>query len=105
MEIEWLIKAIIEKKFRVTHHAQEEAEEDNLQLAKIIYTISQGEIIEDYPTDKPFPSCLLLGFTADDEPIHTVWAYDMESEWAILITVYHPDPQRWINWRQRRAKK
>ena len=39
---------------------------------------------------------------ADEEPIHTVWAYNEENQWVVLITVYRPDPQRWIEWRKRR---
>jgi hypothetical protein len=31
-----------------------------------------------------------------------VWAYNPDNRWAVLITVYRPDPNRWINWTERR---
>lgn len=34
--------------------------------------------------------------------IHSVWAYNEENQWAVLTTVYRPDPKRWIDWRTRR---
>jgi hypothetical protein len=57
-----------------------------------------------YPDDKPFPSCLIYGETFSGEPVHSVWAYNQENQWAVLITVYRPDPRRWIDWRTRRPK-
>ena len=38
------------------------------------------------------------------EPVHSVWAYNREPEFAVLITTYRPDPDRWIDWRTRRVK-
>jgi hypothetical protein len=64
--------------------------------------VLSGEIIEDYPKDKPFPSSLVLGFNIKNEPFHSVWGYNPENGWAVLITVYRPDPKRWINWKIRR---
>lgn len=28
-----------------------------------------------------------------------------QSRWSVLITVYRPDPDLWINWRERRPKQ
>ncbi len=71
----------------------------------ISYSVLQGEIIEDYSDDKPFPSCLVLGTNKKNEVIHSVWAYNSENKWSVLITVYKPDPKLWLNWRKRRKKK
>jgi len=53
---------------------------------------------------KPFLSCLIYGDTFSGDPVHSVWAYNQENQWAVLITVYRPDPRRWIDWRTRRPK-
>ena len=37
--------------------------------------IVQGEIIEDYPDDTPYPSCLVSGL-ANGRPLHFVLAYN-----------------------------
>ena len=52
--------------------------------------------------DIPYPSCLIYGKTFSGDPIHSVWAYNIENQWAVLITVYRPDPNRWIAWRERK---
>jgi len=69
MEIESIIQAIRETQVRITNHADEEAVDDNLTYEEIYTSVIQGEIIEDYPTDKPYPSCLILGKNFTGEPI------------------------------------
>jgi hypothetical protein len=102
MDIANIIAAIQANRVRVTDHADEEADADKLKLDEIYFSVLYGEVIEDYPTDKPYPSCLIYGRTLDDEPVHSVWAFNDQKQWAVLITVYRPDPNRWINWRERR---
>ncbi len=104
MEIESIIEAIHGNKIRITDHADEEARADRLSYDEIFFSVLQGEVIEDYPSDNPYPSCLVYGATFSGEPVHSVWAYNQENLWAVLITVYRPDPNRWIDWRRRRSK-
>jgi len=103
MKISQIIEAINENRIRISDHADIEAHEDRLSYEEIYYSVRQGEIIEEYPTDTPYPSCLVYGQTIRSEPIHSVWAYNPDNGWAVLITVYRPDPSRWINWTERRA--
>jgi len=102
--IENIIQAVGKGRVRVTDHADEEALADNLTLDAIYHSVSHGEMIEMYPTDRPYPSCLIYGHAEDGSPVHSVWAYNAENQWAVLITVYRPDPRRWIDWRNRRPK-
>jgi hypothetical protein len=104
MKIQDIVAAIRQKRIKITDHADEEAQADHLPFDEIFFSVLQGEIIEDYPTDKPYPSCLIYGDSFGGEPIHSVWAYNPETQWAVLITVYRPDPERWINWRERTKK-
>jgi len=60
MEINNIIEAIRAKKIRFTDHADEETQADKLKYEEIYYSVLNGEIIEDYPKDKPYPSCLIL---------------------------------------------
>ena len=102
MDIADIIEAIQANRVRITDHADEEAEADGLTFDEIYFSVLRGEIIEDYPTDKPYPSCLIYGQTFGGDPVHSVWAYNEQNWWAVLITVYRPDPGLWINWRERR---
>ena len=102
MDIAAIREAIQANRIRITDHADEEVAADRLAFDDIYHSVLGGEIIEDYPTSKPYPSCLIYGSTSGGEPVHTVWAYNERTHGAVLITVYRPDPDRWINWRQRR---
>ncbi len=97
-----IIAAIQASQVRITNHADEEAEADNLTFDEIYLSVLHGEIIETYFSDKPYPSCLIYGQSFSGEPIHSVWAYNENNQWAALITVYRPNPERWINWKERK---
>jgi hypothetical protein len=101
MEITEIQKAIQAGRIRITDHADEEAHTDMLSYDEIFFSVLTGKIIEDYPDDKPYPSCLIYGNTFTNEPVHSVWAYNKITIWAVLVTVYRPDPSKWINWQRR----
>jgi hypothetical protein len=97
-----IIEAIRHNRIRITDHADEETENDQLTFDEIFFSVFTGEIIENYPDDNPYPSCLIYGKAFSGDPIHSVWAFNEHSQWAVLITVYRPDSTRWINWRERK---
>ncbi len=101
MDIHTISQAIQRGNVRITDHADEEAHADGLTLDEVVESVVQGKIIEDYPEDFPYPSCLISGATAAGVSIHSVWGYNAESAWAVLITVYRPDPHRWVDWKDR----
>ncbi len=81
---------------------KEEMIADDLLESDIAMATAGAELVEDYPTAFPFPACLLLGWVAPDAPIHMVWAFDAATDYAVLVTVYRPDPARWsADFRQR----
>ncbi|MCK4330539.1 DUF4258 domain-containing protein [candidate division WOR-3 bacterium] len=102
MEIKDISEAIRNNKIRITDHADEESQVDGLSYDEIFFSVLHGEIIEEYPTDRPYPSCLIYGQTFRREPVHSVWAYNEQNQWAVLITVYRPEPGKWVDWRKRR---
>ena len=104
MEIEDIVRALRSDRLRITDHADVEALADRLSFDEIAHSVVHGEILEDYPDDKPYPSCLIYGDTGTGDPVHSVWAYNQETAFAVLITTYRPDPDRWIDWRKRRVK-
>ncbi len=102
MNIDDIINAIKTGDVRVSDHAKDEAKNDSFFLKEIFFSVFRGEIIEDYPKDKPYPSCLIRGCSENGRHIHSVWAYNLEKYKAILITVYEPDPKRWIDFKKRK---
>ena len=47
----------------VSLHGQIRLNERNITIDDIMNAIDNGEIIEQYPSDFPFPSCLILGIS------------------------------------------
>lgn len=103
MDIEALHSALERGLVHVTDHADEEANADDLILDQIYDSLRSGEVIEDYPRDRPYPSCLVMGYTGEGKPVHSVWAYNHQTSFSVLVTVYRPDPARWYDdFRKRR---
>ncbi len=50
MNITDIIEAIRANRVRITNHADEEAEDDQLTFDEIYFSVLHGEIIEDYPS-------------------------------------------------------
>ena len=55
--------------------------------------INNGDIIEQYPDDFPFPSCLILGLSVQNTYIHIV--VSMDEDKIYLITAYIPKSDKW----------
>ncbi len=64
--------------------------------------VLSGRIIENYPDDEPYPSCLIFGRTSLSRPLHIVCAFSGGENLAIVITAYEPDPTKWIDLSRRR---
>lgn len=67
--------------------------ERNISESDVLKILKTGKVIEDYPTDQPYPSYLMLGFVKK-RPLHVVTAHTDEKT-VVIITVYEPDLQRW----------
>lgn len=102
MKIENIIESIRNDKIRITDHADEETHNDQLSFEEIFVSVINGEIIENYPNDTPYPSCLIYGKNFMNEPIHSVWAYNKATKASVLITTYRPNPNKWIEWKRRK---
>ena len=102
--ISQLRKCFLENRVLYTQHARDEMRSEELGPIReeVFEAVQTGEVIESYEDDKPYPSALVYGRTSRDRPIHLVCAYAEEEDMAIVITVYEPDPSRWIDYRRRR---
>lgn len=89
-------------KFEFTRHAFKRSIERNISEAEIRQVSITMEIIENYPDDKYSPSCLLLGFTLANRPLH-LQVSRIESDNVKIITLYEPDSIQWIDYRRRKT--
>ena len=79
-------------KYRV--HAVQRMFERNITEADILFVLTNGQIIKEYPDDTPYPSKLITA-KVKTRPLHIVYAENSGSNEIIIITVYEPDPSLW----------
>jgi hypothetical protein len=78
--------------FRV--HAVQRMFERRVSAKKVSRALQSGEIIEDYSSEMPEPSRLILGYQGK-HPFHVVASENPETKQITIITVYVPDPAKW----------
>jgi hypothetical protein len=88
--------------FEFSRHAVDQTLLRNITVHELREAVEASEVIEDYPADKYGPSCLLLGATAAGRALHAQVSYPSRSL-IMVITVYQPDPERWVDHRHRRS--
>ena len=75
-------------------HARQEMELEEpgrIRQDEVFEALIHGRIIEDYPEDKPYHSCVIFGKTSEDRPLHIVCAYAEEDDAVIVITACEAD--------------
>ncbi|MFW6044798.1 MAG: DUF4258 domain-containing protein [Planctomycetota bacterium] len=77
-------------RLRWRNHALRRLLQRGITRVEVREVLLGGQIIEDYPTDTPFPSALLFA-TVAGRPLHVVVAYDDVSGYCYIVTVYEPD--------------
>lgn len=99
--IEEIRQKVRQNQFEFSQHAVNQSILRHISVQELREAIEQSEIIEDYPDDKYGASCLLLGFTLINRPLHIHCSYPFRLLLKI-ITLYEPDPNLWINLKLRR---
>jgi hypothetical protein len=94
-------KQLSSGEFEFSRHAFKRAIERNISDQEIMEAGRKAEIIENYPADKYSPSCLLLGFCKNGKPLH-IQVSLADTNLIRIITLYEPDEEEWINFKQRR---
>jgi len=84
-----------QRALRWTNHVLIRLLQRGISTDDVVYAIQNGEIIEQYPADYPYPSCLVLGIGLNNNLIHVVCGLGSDELW--LITAYYPNPDEWTN--------
>ncbi len=85
----------------ITFHVQSRMNDRNITYEDIVYVLRNGEIVENYPEDYPYPSCLVLAILVNGKPLHVCCGIGEGK--IFVITAYHPDNKRWDDdWKVRR---
>ena len=75
-------------------HALQRMFERKISIENIRKIVESGDVIEDYSSEMPEPSRLILGYQGS-KPVHIVVSENKISNELIIVTVYSPDPTRW----------
>jgi hypothetical protein len=75
-------------------HAVQRMFEREVSMKNVLRALKTGEIIEDYSSEMPEPSRLILGFQGR-QPFHVVISENPETTETTIITVYLPDSNKW----------
>ena len=97
-------KSLMERRILWSEHADEKMLEREIRKYEVKECIINGEIIEKYYEDEPFPSCLVFAYTINNRPIHTVCS--MNEGILYIITAYEPNLLKWHDdYKTRRIKE
>lgn len=86
-----------------TNHIMIRLVQRDISITDIKSAINTGKIIEQYPDDFPYPSCLVLGLTVQKLFLHVVCGVADDVLW--LITAYYPSTNEWDSTFTRRKGK
>lgn len=95
IDINFIKQLVVNKKIRWTNHVISRLLQRNISQNDVEVALLNGEIIEEYKNDYPFPSCLVYGVTLKNKVLHIVCGINNLELW--IITVYYPNNIKWEN--------
>lgn len=102
LNIETIRKHILNRNILWTKHCLNRINQRNITTTDVKRAIINGQIIEYYFKDYPYPSCLILGYNLNNIAIHIVCSVSEKS--VCMITVYYPDNKEWKEDKKTRRK-
>jgi hypothetical protein len=75
-------------------HAVQRMFEREIAPGKIRKALETEDVIEDYSSEMPEPSRLMIGFQGK-RPFHVVTSEHPQADEVIVVTVYLPDANKW----------
>ena len=88
-DLKGMCQAVQAGRLEWQRHVLERMAQRDISQQDVLKILLNGQIIEDYPSDWPFPSALILGWRGKN-PLHAVVSFNKTSRQAFIITVYEP---------------
>ena len=93
LDIKVIREYVLTRKIDWTKHCLNRLQQRDILVPDVKLAISNGEIIEYYYDDYPYPSCLILGYGSDNKSIHIVCG--VSKNILHMITAYRPNVDKW----------
>jgi len=90
---------ILKGEYHFSDHAVKMMIKRFIERFEVEDAIMKGEIIEEYPDDKYYPSCLIYGKTGRERNLHIQVSLPPT---VVIITTYEPEPDEWLDSKIRR---
>ncbi|MFH1860125.1 MAG: DUF4258 domain-containing protein [bacterium] len=91
-QTEWITERVRKNEYYFSKHGDEERQNDNLLIGEVEEALLSGQILEYYENTGRGESCLVVGFTNSEKPIHIVCGE--RGEQMVIVTVYIPYPPK-----------
>ena len=83
-------KRIRTNQFRLSKHATKRMDQREITLSDISGVVLSGEVVREYPDEKPYPEYLFVGYPrGSEDPCYVVVASNDET---VIVTVHDYDP-------------
>ena len=82
-----ILECFRENQVYYSRHARDEMEDEEsgeILDNEIFEAVLSGKIIENYPGDEPYPSCLIYGKTSKNDPYMSFVLIRMMISWQLL---------------------
>lgn len=100
--LKFIQRCVNQQNVKWTYHVNMRMKDRFIPRQFIIDSTSSYEIIEEYPTDKYFPSYLVRS-EYQKQIFHVLFATDVKDDNVRIVTAYWPNPDQWEkDLRQRR---
>jgi len=98
IDIKWIRKKAEEGDYKISSHAEEERLDEMITALDIRHALRGAEILEQYEDRKDMrgDSCLILGLTEEDSPLHVVVGQTATKAMRV-VTIYIPKPPQWLD--------
>jgi len=94
------------KRYRLTRHVTIVRLQRGITIAVLEQALLTGEIVERYPDDQPYPSCLVLGWLTSGDPLHVVCSRGNIEPALRIVTLYEPEDALWeSDYKTRKVRK
>lgn len=103
LNIEALQKLCDDKSVIWSVHALKWLQERGIYRDDVFNAIHTGKIIEQYPDSYPYPACLVLGVSTNNEYLHIVAGCN--GNVVCIVTAYFPDSDKFESDSQTRKEK
>ena len=104
MDIKTIRNKIKEGRYIISFSHTDKMRLRKIEAEEIEEAIFNGMIIEPYPDDPRGPSCLIMGFSNQNRPLHILCGKIDDND-ILIITAYEPNPNEWeADWMRRKRE-